>query len=399
MVKARNKTKDRNKLRVRVYNVRFGDAILVSVPERQSNGSTETRHMLIDVGNAQAGEGGADTVFEPIVRDILSELGGEPLDLYVMTHEHLDHVQGLFFASVQHGLDLKARSAWITASADPNYYANGKHPDAKKKLDLFVETFDRIERYLGASPASPNPLLATLLLNNNPRSTGECVEYLRKLADQTTYVFRGCELDGTHPFREAKLRLWGPEEDTSSYYGSFQPMALEVTSQPAGVGDTDASPILPEPPSGVDAGAFYDLVDMRRRGFVDNLLAIDKAANNTSIVFTLEWRGWKLLFPGDAESRSWKEMNKRRLLEEVDFLKVGHHGSHNGTPPIELLNKILPFPARADRRPRAVVSTCSGAYNNVPDTDTMDELRRRCDLYSVEDLPPDKPYLDLFFEG
>ena len=311
-----------------------------------------------------------------------------------MTHEHLDHVQGLFTASVQHGLDLKARYSWITASAAPDYYET--HADAKKKKLAVAQAVEQIERFLGASPAA-SPLLSTLLLNNNPRSTAQCVDYLRKLADRTTYVYRGCALDGTHPFREALLRVWGPEEDTADYYGPFQPMALGVGGAPGGAGEP--GPTLPTPPSGVDAGAFYDLVERRRRGFVDNLLAIDKAANNTSVVFTLEWRGWKLLFPGDAELRSWQTMHKHRLLENVDFLKVGHHGSQNGTPPVELLDKILPYPARADRRPRAVVSTCEGAYNNVPDTGTTNELRRRCDLYSVEDLPADKLYLDLFFDG
>jgi hypothetical protein len=37
-------------LRVRVYNVRFGDAILVSVPDKAPGGSPELRHILIDVG-------------------------------------------------------------------------------------------------------------------------------------------------------------------------------------------------------------------------------------------------------------------------------------------------------------------------------------------------------------
>jgi beta-lactamase superfamily II metal-dependent hydrolase len=394
MAKATNKDKNKDKLRVRVYNVRFGDAILVSVPERGPNGQTKTRHMLIDVGNVLEGDGGDDAVFEHVVRDILNELNGEPLDLYVMTHEHLDHVQGLFTASVRHGLDLKARYAWITASAAPDYYET--HPDAEKKKLAVTQAVEQIERFLSASPAA-SPLLTTLLLNNNPRSTAQCVDHLRKLADRTTYVYRGRKLDGTHPFREAKLRVWGPEEDTADYYGPFQPMALGVGAAPGGA--ADYGPTLPTPPSGVDAGAFYDLVEMRRSGLVDNLLAIDKAANNTSIVFTLEWRGWKLLFPGDAELRSWKTMHKHRLLEHVDFLKVGHHGSHNGTPPVGLLDKILPYPARADRRPRAVVSTCKDTYDKVPDTDTMAELRRRCDLYSVEDLRPDQPYLDLFFEG
>ena len=50
-----------SKLRVRAYNVRFGDAILVSVPEKR--GSREvTRTILIDVGNVLSGCGGEDSV-------------------------------------------------------------------------------------------------------------------------------------------------------------------------------------------------------------------------------------------------------------------------------------------------------------------------------------------------
>ena len=60
-------------LRVRVYNVRFGDAILVTVPIAiPPPARSTTRHILIDVGNVPASkEGGDDTVFKPVVDDIL----------------------------------------------------------------------------------------------------------------------------------------------------------------------------------------------------------------------------------------------------------------------------------------------------------------------------------------
>ena len=137
--------------------------------------------------------------------------------------------------------------------------------------------------------------------------------------------------------------------------------------------------VNPLPPAGVDAGAFYDLVDARRTGLHDNLLAIDKAANNTSIVFSLEWRGWKLLFPGDAEQESWRMMDEQGVLEPVHLLKIAHHGSWNGTPQGEILDKILP-PTRPDDRKRyAVVSTCLDTYPGVPDDTTENTLRARID--------------------
>ena len=57
-------------LRVRVYNVRFGDAVLVSVPDRDGDRTTK-RHILVDFGNVLGSHGGADEVFRPVLEDIL----------------------------------------------------------------------------------------------------------------------------------------------------------------------------------------------------------------------------------------------------------------------------------------------------------------------------------------
>ena len=86
-----------DELIIRLYNVRFGDAIFISVPDRDRNGDIQMKHILIDIGNVMSGEGGENEVFEPVINDIISILDGAPLDLYVMTHEHMDHVQGLLW--------------------------------------------------------------------------------------------------------------------------------------------------------------------------------------------------------------------------------------------------------------------------------------------------------------
>jgi len=387
-----------DKLRVRVYNVRFGDAILVSVPDRYRN-KTVMRHILIDVGNLLSGVGGVDTVFEPVVRNVLEVLDGKPLDLYIMTHEHLDHVQGLYYAHVKNGLNIPVNYAWLTGSAEDDYYE--RHPEAKKRRIAALDAYDAMEKFLAASPetAQEFPKMVAMMSNNNPRSTGQCIDYLRTLAQiDTAYIYRGCDLKGKHPFKEASFNIWAPEEDTTDYYGPFQPMALGVTSD----GGPRARPsmTIPVPPPGVDAGAFYSLVASRRQGYCDNMLTIDAANNNTSVVFCLEWRGWKLLFPGDAEERSWKTMNKHGVLEPVHFLKVGHHGSHNATPSPELLEKILPKKRPDSRTRRAAVSTCLDSYPGVPHDETLNEISQRCKLYSVLDKPlPDGDYMDLYFNA
>lgn len=389
-----------DQIRVRAYNVRFGDAILVTVPDRGPDGETIDRNILIDVGNVMAGEGGRDReVFTPVFHDIVTELDGRPVDLYVMTHEHLDHVQGLLWAetSMDPPVQIRATHSWLTGSAHPDYCTD--NPDARKKRMALEDTYRTIDSYLGMLPADQVPdSTKALLKNNNPRRTADCVAHLRTIADTTSYVFRGIDLGGTHPFDEARFEIWGPEQNTAIYYGRFRPMALGaapgVEAGPEATGDGPATPL---PPPGVDAGAFYDLVERRRRGINDNLFQIDRASNNTSVVFLIEWRGWRLLFCGDAETRAWKEMNKQGVLAPVHFVKISHHGSHNGTPAGDLLDAILP-PQPADDRPRsALVSTCADTYNNVPDGHTITEIDRRCSNVVSIGAIDDDLFTDLFF--
>src|SRR5262249_50398320 len=154
-------------------------------------------------------------VFEPVVRDVLGELGDRPLDLYVMTHEHMDHVKGLLYANDKLGLDLKkrlkVRQAWLTASSASDYYDT--HEAArKKKLEadaamkpirrLFLARYllanpgarvrgDTIDDLIGAISKSADAVpdrIAALLINNDYQSTGECVKFLGGLAaDKDTH--------------------------------------------------------------------------------------------------------------------------------------------------------------------------------------------------------------------
>lgn len=370
-------------LRIRVYNVRFGDAILVTVPDRGRNRRVMKRHLLIDVGNVLSGHGGGDEVFLPVLKDILEVTGGQPVDLYVMTHEHMDHVQGLLAGS-RLGVDVKADYAWLTASAAEDYYDT--HPEARRKLQLAMRFYDAIERRLAAAPEAERAAMMARMLNNNYRRTADCVAHLRNIAPagRVHYVHREYPLANAHPFQEARFEIWAPEEDTASYYGRFQPMTFGFRDGAGGARDGNSA--SPEPPHGVDVGAFYNLLERREAGVFDNLLAIDKARNNSSVVFLLEWRGWRLLFSGDAELRSWSTMQKHGVLAPVHVLKVSHHGSHNGTPSGEMLDAILP-PEPPDGEDRfAIISTCRDTYSGVPHEPTTSELTRRCDVLTTEGM-------------
>lgn len=376
---------------VRAYNVGFGDAILVSVPEATGGGDEETRHLLIDVGNLLAGHGNSDAVFEDVVRDIAERTGGT-VDLYVMTHEHLDHVQGLL-AAKRAGVELSARHAWLTGSAHPDYYTN--HPEARQKrryLELALEDAHRIVQ------AAPDTWLEMMVRNNSTMlppgalglTTSDYVDHLRCIApaDQTHYVDRTTrDLGEKHPFAEAVLRILAPEEDTSSYYGSqgSGPTFTAAGVAAAAPGTRDVPQGLSVPPVGVEPGAFFDLQASRRAGIRRRILEIDRANNNTSVVLELEWRGWRLIFAGDAELGSWRKMHAQGL-RPVHFVKISHHGSHNGTYH-ELFDDLMPVQSPDGRERHALVSTHDGDWDSVPDTvGTLSRYSSRCTLHDTRSV-------------
>lgn len=377
-----------SKLRVRVYDVKFGDAILITIPK----GAKDVRHVLIDVGNAPFKEGSDKSVYLPIIEDVLAELNGKPLHLYISTHEHMDHVQGLFHASrdlAQENRDLakelKAKRVWLTASADPDYY--NRHPDARRKKAFHEALYLRIaeaEKRLGR-PMLPAAFEA-MAANNHPRSTTACVDYVRDLGGKNVrYLHRGADANLAHKLPDVEIRVLAPEEDTSVYYGRRGMAAdalwlddaksqslLELAGEPERQ--------LPSAPQGVDATSFRTLWEVFRDGpLTDALLQIDKAANNTSLVLELTWHRWKLLFTGDAEERSWEEMSAQGVLQPVHFLKVSHHGSHNGTPSENILDAVLPIVDGVDRI--AVVSTCANTYSGIPHKPTDTAIKRRCKTF------------------
>ena len=385
---------------VRVYDVRFGDCVLVTIPERVG-GKAVKRNILIDFGNALGTEGGSNEVFGPVLDDVTAKLRGKQLDLFVMTHEHLDHVQGFLHAAEKLNKRIKVKQAWLTGSAAPDYYTT--HQRARKQKIAALMAYQVARARLSAA-AVPSPFVDVMLANNDSASTKKCIDFLRdELTDDVRFVDRTTDLTGLQPSTTARISLWAPEEDTADYYGRFDALAAGLRIGDDEIFDFDdldgaAAPDqeVPEPPRGVDAGVFYNLIDIRH-GDSTTLLSIDRASNNTSIVLLLEWHGWRLLFTGDAEKRSWRTMDKEGMVGPVHFLKVSHHGSATGLPPTEILDKLLPATQPPAKRSRGAVSTYPKTYPGVPDKDTLDKLRERIDVRSTRDLAPGKLFLEFRF--
>ena len=360
-----------DQLAVYAYNVLFGDGILIEVPDGQAR-----RFILIDVGNALSGAGGEDQPLLDAIKDIRDRTHGR-IDLYLMTHEHMDHVQGLLYAK-EKGCELQIETTWMTASADPTYYQN--HPEARRKR---LELEQAVEAFWGVIGMSGLRTGLEAVQQVNASGTEKYVDFIRRASRRVHYLYRGCDIEGLHPFTETGFRILAPEEDTSVYYESVPHLA-----QPTGGMVTRRGRPMPLP--GIDGSAFYDLIGRMDNGFSESLFAIDRAANNTSLVVELTWRGRRILLTGDAELKSWQAMANSALLKPADVVKIGHHGSRNATPPPTILDKVLPPERRGEAV--AVLSTLPGVYSGVPDPRTLASIRERTTkIYSTTDVTPGKP--------
>jgi hypothetical protein len=155
---------------------------------------------------------------------------------------------------------------------------------------------------------------------------------------------------------------------------------------------------------------FQDFVPTHNRWFIRQLRALrgdqmlrmvrilDKCLNNTSVILLLEIGGKKLLFPGDAQIENWeyalhldKDANLK-MLKDVCFYKVGHHGSRNATPKTLWNNFGTKNPDPKKRgRLQTMVSTMKGkhgskeSHTEVPRSTLVTELMNQSDYVTTEE--------------
>lgn len=86
--------------------------------------------------------------------------------------------------------------------------------------------------------------------------------------------------------------------------------------------------------------------------------------NELSQVWLLEHDGWRFLFTGDLGEEGEQLLEERGLLEDVDVLKVGHHGS-NYSSSEQFLGEISPE--------YAIISVGENSYGH-PGKDAMERL-------------------------
>lgn len=108
--------------------------------------------------------------------------------------------------------------------------------------------------------------------------------------------------------------------------------------------------------------------------YVDNVEP--PKANNASIVAQLTYAKQKYLFMGDAEKEVENKLISKGLLEDVDVLKVGHHGSDTSTTE-NFINKVLPE--------ISIISVQEGVkYEDMPNENVINRLKDKSKIYRTD---------------
>jgi len=323
---------------------------------------------------------------EDIMNDIEAETG-KKLALVIASHAHRDHISG-FGKFEARFADFRIGEVWLPWTDDP------KDRQAAKLRKKQLALYDKLDRHLRL----------TLKAKDGDRRYGVALDALANLrgnepataalrrafgVGETRYLRAGNSLARVKGISGLSVEVLGPSRD-QKFLSRMDPPAEQRYL--AGPGDATGAvhpfptlEIRPKPRELTrlkkQGQPFLSPLELKRlneaaEAPADRLaLALDNVRNNSSLVLLLRYRGKTMLFPGDAQWGGWQSWigtdEARRLLGELDFLKVAHHGSHNATP-VDVV-EALPASGLA-----AMVPTQVKPFPTIPRKPLLTALEAHC---------------------
>ena len=426
------------RVRVRMYQVGFGDCVLVSVEydEADASGRAE-RHVLFDLGSTRSPEKGKATM-ESVARLVAEHTNGR-LDILVVTHRHKDHLHGFGVkAAAEILVGLKPRLVLRSWTEDPRLPTDATSPDALAQLApsarfaaALAQSQQSVERITAASASRAGAVgeLAAAAAGQMPNTDAVATLDALSAGGKGRYLHAGKRISVDKVVPGLRVTVLGPptvdQDPEVANQVSRDPeywmlrLHRSLAAAEPGVGDTGDSgdsggqsggegpaPARALVPPGPVRWLVENLQGQRTHSVTRLVRALDDALNNTSLVLLLEIGGLTLLFPGDAQIENWNYTLKRlpsdpelaAKLSAVDLYKVGHHGSRNATPRT-LHGHWTQRPATAPRM-TAIMSTRGGTHGETPATKVprqtlVDALAEVAEVYSTEELPAGRAFVEL----
>ncbi len=392
-----------SELRIRMYNVGFGDCFLLTLPDDKT--------ILVDCGfhNNAPGDYSAKELVAQVIADVVALTGKKWIDVVIATHRHRDHVFAfndpqwdevqfgeVWFPWVDNPKSAEATKLWRKHHAFTMHLAA-----AVPSLPIAPEKREEIEFLLWNAGIDERGAPA---LGFNAWSNEDALEKLRRRAKKRRYLPRTRKVPETfepEALPGVTVHVLGPSRNPSEIVEeeppdpqTFKRLALNAGGENAWLAEPPFPPVWRAPPDDervITAADEARIESLARQA--DALFAaefVDHMINSTSLLLVLDIGKARLLLPGDAEWGTWKRLVPggahadacKELLETASFFKVGHHGSHNATPEdlVKMLGKSVP----------AMISTKSGKGNfrkGIPLPKLLEALGARA---VRSDKPPEK---------
>jgi beta-lactamase superfamily II metal-dependent hydrolase len=383
---------------IRMYDVGFGDAFLLTIPTPDG-----PRKVLFDCGSIKAASRPIGDIVRRIVDDVKDADGVPRIDVVVATHRHRDHVAGFESALWK---DVEVREVWMPWTEDPKDPTARRIRETQSSLALSLDTaFQRQASGGGAgAPAAVagwGDLALNALTNDKAMATlhsgfrGDARRRFLPTKPPDEQTIKTDALPGV------LVHVMGPSRSES---------VIRDMDPPAGqsylrlVDSTSLAVSAPDPfdedwwmPLGDASVAHLPLSDDDRKtveavgqGFEPLVaVALDKAVNGTSLMLMLQIGEVYLLCPGDAQWGTWEAAlgnpEWRALMRRTVFYKIGHHGSHNATP-VDFVEHVV------GRDFWAMASTTHvDQWPNIPRAPLLEALGQRTTKIARTDRPQDAP--------
>lgn len=365
---------------VRMYNVGFGDAFRITVRR-----GGETWRMLVDCGvHSQGAARPLKDSVKNIIDDLKEDCGGTAhLDVVVATHHHRDHIRG--FAE-DDWAEVEVDEVWVPFVEDESDEVAKQLRSAQTATALkLAALIGERQNKLAANTKAMQTLEVAKAMAHN--SSGNAKATDRLLGRDITFAKPKHEVRYLPDTDESKnairfdkcgvvAHILGPPRDTTMLKKMDPPKnAGWLTLNLDDVVDAQADDDEDEQDTVATNGKAPkatgkdkpenewrlfnkdfvladltqvppELVEAKRRlklraltndmGLLAAASMLEQSVNNTSLFFVLDIGGVRLLFPGDAQYGAWESVRNDPksldMISNVDFYKVGHHGSHNATP-------------------------------------------------------------------
>jgi hypothetical protein len=415
-----------NKVEIRSFQVGFGDCFLVSF----DYGVKKQKHVLIDFGTTglPAKFKKTKATYMPMVAADIETLVRNTGELVavVATHRHADHISG-FGTDTTTGKsgdiirNLKPRLVLQPWTEDPDAERDAlkaKNPRGQKGFLATLATMNGVAaealRIANQKPrwmsATAQRELAFLGEDNikNKSAVQNLIDMGKASGAKPRYLRYG-DKTGLEKFLPGvKVHVLGPPDLTQSdairsqrakdqdEFWQLRGATFATSAPVASAGG--ASGKVP-----AQARWFRDrLQNMSAAGLLEIVRQLDAQMNNTSLILLFEVNGKKLLFPGDAQLENWSYALKeakdsakvRKLMAQVDFYKVGHHGSLNATPRKMLWDNFAK--KGAGKKLKTMLSTMSNKHGDphkdteVPRDTLKSALQNETELQNTQSLTSSK---------